>query len=95
MDDIESTSNKVVAMDCNFRLGRSFKSGFNVVHLVECAAWSYHMRRRMHGFTVLSLLLPWTKHPAKILCSCQVVITVPTMISIPSNFIQPDIRSPF
>ena len=59
--------------------------------LIECAAWSYHMRRRMPGFTVLSLLLPWTKPPAKILCGCQVVITVPTVISIPRNFIQSDL----
>ena len=59
--------------------------------LVECAAWSYHMRRRMPGFTVLSLLLPWTKHPAKILCGCQDVIIVPTLISIPCNFIEPDL----
>ena len=56
--------------------------------LVWNAAWSYHMRRRMPGFTILSLLLPWTKHHAKIVCGCDVVITVPTMISIPDRFIE-------
>ena len=41
----------------------------------------------MPGFTVLSLLLPWTKHPAKILCGCPVVITVPKKTSIDYKFI--------
>lgn len=57
-------------------------------HLVEFAAWSYHMRRTMPGFTFLSLFSPWTKHPAKIVCGCEVVITVPTTISIPDSFIE-------
>ena len=64
-----------------------------LVYLVEFAVRSYHMRRTMPGFTVLSLLSPWTKHPAKILCGCQVVITVPTMISVPNNFLQSTLPS--
>ena len=50
-------------------------------------AWRYHMRRRMPGFTVLSLLSPWTKDPAKIVFGCEVVITVPEMICIPDDCI--------
>ena len=48
----------------------------------------------MRGFRVLSLLSPWTKDPAKIVCSCQVVISVPaTMISIPEKFTESSLPS--
>jgi hypothetical protein len=42
-------------------------------------------------FSVSSLLSPWTNDPAKIVFSCQVVITVTTVLSIPDeNFTKPD-----
>ena len=59
---------------------------FMLLLLIEYAAWRYHMRRRMPGSTVLSLLSPWTKDPAKFVFSCEVVITVPKVIPIPANF---------
>ena len=55
--------------------------------LVKMAVWNYHMRRRMPGFTVLSFLFPRTKHLAKIVLFCDVVITMPTMTSIPNIYI--------
>jgi hypothetical protein len=48
----------------------------------------------MRGFTVSSLLSPWTKDPAKIVYSCPVVITVPAVISIPEIFTFEDIPIP-
>ena len=62
--------------------------------IVEFAAWRYYTRQRMRGFRVLSLLSPWTKDPAKIVYSCQVVISVPaTMISIPEKFTESSLPS--
>ena len=51
--------------------------------IIRSASWRYYTKRS--GITVLSLS-PWTKDPAKIVYGCQVVITVPTTISIPENF---------
>jgi hypothetical protein len=54
--------------------------------IIKFAASRYNRWRRMPGFTVLSLLSPWTKDRAKIVYSGAVVISVPTGISIPENF---------
>jgi hypothetical protein len=57
--------------------------------IIEFAAWRYYTKRRMPGFTALSLLSPWTKDPAKIIYGCPVVITVPAVISISGIFTEP------
>jgi len=60
---------------------------------IDFAAGRYEWGRRMPGFTVLSFLSPWTKDPAKIVYSAAVVISVPTVISIPKNFTRSDTPS--
>ena len=66
---------------------------FMLLQIVVRVALRYQLRRRMPGFTVLSLLSPWTKDPAKIVIDCRVVITVPKVISIPDRFIDSGLPS--
>ena len=84
--DYASISNKVVTW-ITFSTLLGLNPLFLLCQLVKNAVWGYHMRRRMPGFTVFSLLLPWKTHPAKILCGCTVVITVPKVTYILDEFI--------
>jgi hypothetical protein len=83
--DHPSISGKVV-IRCLLLIGPVLNPLLVLSAVIDNAVWSYNTRRRMPGFEVLSLLSPWTKDPAKILHGCQVVITVPTVISIPEKF---------
>lgn len=60
---------------------------FYIFRLVHWAVKSYDISRRMPEFTLWSWLPPWTKNTAKILCGCDVIVTVPTTISIPEEFV--------
>jgi hypothetical protein len=92
LDAHVSTSEKVV-LRCLLVMGPVLNPLIVLSTIIEFAAWRYYTRRIMPGFTVLSLLSPWTKDPAKIVHGCQVVITLPTVISIRENFIKSDMPS--
>ena len=86
MEGDVSTSKKVMDWILRFFVVISNPSTI-LFALVRMAVRNYHMRRRMPGFTVLSFLSSRTKHLAKIVLFCDVVITVPTMTSIPNIYI--------
>jgi hypothetical protein len=85
MDAHASTSEKVGNW-CLLLTGPVLNPLMVLSEIIHSAAWRYYTRRRMRGFTVLSLLSPRTKDPAKIVHGCPVVVTVPTVISFPLNF---------
>jgi len=84
--DASGSTLQKVAMSCLLLLGPVLNPLLVLSTIINYAVWRYNTRRRMPGFTVWSLLSPWTKDPAKILHGCPVVISVPTVISIPEKF---------